>query len=65
MTDKATTDIRLHLDPTLCVECAACVPVCAFDAIFLRGDGIEILQDDCTLCGICIQVCPTDALSDD
>ena len=52
----------LAVDPAQCVECAACVPVCAFDAIFLRGWGIEILEDECTLCGVCVQVCPTGAL---
>ena len=58
-------DNTLVLDEILCLDCAACVPVCAFDAIFLHAGGIEIIDDECTLCGICIQVCPTGALSSD
>jgi len=54
----------LGVDLTLCLECGACVPVCAFDAIFLRTGGIEIDEDKCTRCGVCIIVCPTGALTD-
>jgi ferredoxin len=54
---------QLEVEVRLCLECAACVPLCAFDAIFLRSWGIEIIDDECTLCGLCIQVCPTGALS--
>ena len=52
----------LTVDNSLCVECGACVAVCAFDAIFLRAWGIQIIDEECTLCGICVQVCPTCAL---
>jgi NAD-dependent dihydropyrimidine dehydrogenase PreA subunit len=58
-----TGNHSLNIDEKCCLACGACVPVCAFDAIFLRGWGIEILDDECTLCNICVQVCPTGALS--
>ncbi len=61
---STTATFPLEIRPNVCVECAACVPVCAFDAIFLRGWGIEIIEDSCTLCGVCVQVCPTGALID-
>ena len=60
ISDTQTTP--LEVDNSLCAECGACVAVCAFDAIFLRAWGIEILDDECTLCELCVQVCPTTAL---
>jgi ferredoxin len=63
MTDARSAKTRpLEVDSSRCVECGGCVPVCAFDAIFLRSWGIEILDDNCTLCGLCVLVCPTEAL---
>ena len=58
-----TAEVKpLDVDRAQCVECGACVAVCAFDAIFLRAKGIEIRDDECTLCGVCVQACPTGAL---
>jgi len=34
----APDDPMLFIDPTLCIDCAACVPACPVNAIYLEGD---------------------------
>jgi NAD-dependent dihydropyrimidine dehydrogenase PreA subunit len=29
-------DAMLYIDPTLCIDCGACIPVCPVNAIFLE-----------------------------
>jgi ferredoxin len=54
---------ELQVDQAACGECGLCVAVCAYDAIFLRPNHLEIHNDECVLCDICVEACPTDALS--
>jgi tetrathionate reductase subunit B len=43
-----------------------CADVCAEDAIYERGDGIVLLNDNlCTGCRLCLDACPFDAIDFD
>ena len=44
-----------------CVACGACIKVCPFAALELKGDLLEVYPS-CTLCGLCIDACKFDAL---
>ena len=36
---------QLFIDPDLCIECGACVPVCPTDAIFMHSSVPEQVQE--------------------
>jgi NAD-dependent dihydropyrimidine dehydrogenase PreA subunit len=38
-------DLMLFIDPGLCIDCAACVPVCPVNAIYLESDVPEDQRD--------------------
>jgi len=50
------------IDKEACTGCQACIPVCPFGALYMKGDKVEVTEA-CTLCGACIDVCPVSALS--
>lgn len=54
---------ELILDREACAECGLCVAVCGYDALVLRPEVLEVIQDECVLCEACVVVCPTEALS--
>jgi len=55
--------LRLYIDPEVCIDCAACVPICPVTALDKRHDGIvDVDQSVCIGCNGCMQACPYDAL---
>ncbi len=54
---------ELTLSVEACVDCGLCVAVCAYDALVLRGRGLEIIHNECVLCDACVAACPTEALA--
>src|SRR5690606_12336595 len=57
--------LHLHVDPSRCVACLACVRVCPTDAIALPPEArvVEIVEDNCIRCGECIPACPHTAIT--
>lgn len=57
--------MHLHVDPSRCVACLACVRVCPTDAIALPPEArvVEIVEDNCIRCGECIPACPHTAIT--
>lgn len=53
----------LVLEPALCTECGACVPICHVDALRLSVGGLRIDQERCDFCKVCVILCPTRALT--
>ncbi|MFH2057102.1 MAG: 4Fe-4S binding protein [bacterium] len=53
----------LVLEPALCTECGACVPVCHVDALRLSVGGLLVDQEACDGCKVCVVLCPTQALA--
>ncbi|MGI6657637.1 MAG: FAD-binding protein [Desulfobulbus sp.] len=51
----------LLIDCELCTACGSCEASCAFGAIKVQGDCVEV-GDACTLCGACVESCPVEAL---
>lgn len=51
-----------QVNETACVQCAACVDSCQFDALSLNGQ-LNIDPILCMGCGVCINFCPNGALS--
>ena len=47
-----------------CVACGACKQACAFGALALFGDHLEIFPEHCHSCGACVYVCPQQALTE-
>lgn len=42
-----------------CVGAGSCVTACKFNAIYIGGDGIPVVDGDrCTACGACVKACP-------
>jgi energy-converting hydrogenase A subunit P len=59
-------------DYSICMACAACLPVCPFGCIDLSKLGIDRYRKaypkiahpgDCTGCGLCSRACPVDCIS--
>ncbi len=42
--DEYETETQLYIDPGECIDCAACVPECPVEAIFLEADVPEKWQ---------------------
>ena len=54
-------DLKMTFIPHLCNHCASppCVETCPTEALFIREDGIVILQgDQCDGCQTCLEACP-------
>lgn len=49
-------------DAARCNACGACRRACAFGALALFGDRLEIFPEHCHSCGACFYVCPQQAL---
>ncbi|MDD8020139.1 MAG: homocysteine biosynthesis protein [Acidobacteriota bacterium] len=56
--EKRTCGKELKLDKPCCVDCGACVSVCAFDALNLVDGKFSYVPGKCTNCGECSDVCP-------
>ena len=66
-------DIEITVDQTLCIQCGACIDLCAAAAVYqeedpaqdagLRGETRAVAPENCWLCGHCVAVCPTDAIN--
>lgn len=54
---------KVHLNPTLCGECGACVAVCPPAAIELFPMLLVIKDELCTECTLCVHMCPAGALA--
>ena len=56
----------IRIDPDVCTQCGACIPVCPFAAMSERpGEPPAIDLEKCTLCGACAQTCPVEAITID
>lgn len=51
-------------DAAACNACGACKRACAFGALALFGDHLEVFPEHCHSCGACGYVCPRQALSE-
>lgn len=49
-------------DEARCTACGACKRACAFGALALFGERLEIFPEHCHSCGACFYVCPWQAL---
>ncbi len=47
----------------ICTACGACVKACAFGAMGLFGEHLEIFDEHCHSCGACVYVCLEKALT--
>ena len=66
-------DIEITVDQTLCIQCGACIDLCAAAAVYqeldpaqdagLGGETRAVAPEGCWLCGHCVASCPTDAIS--
>ena len=54
--------MSLILDTHRCTACGACVDVCPFGVLSLKGETL-VIDEGCNLCGACLDVCEAEALS--
>src|SRR4030042_5403465 len=54
--------MSLILDTHRCTACGACVDVCPFGVLSLKGETL-VIEEGCTLCGACVEVCEAQALA--
>lgn len=57
---------KIELNPSACIDCGICVPVCptqVFGMTALPQAALTVDQPLCYGCGRCVPDCPTDALS--
>lgn len=54
------------IDQEKCTACENCVPYCPVAAIEVKGDTVEINQDECVECGVChrMAVCEFEAIEE-
>jgi ferredoxin len=64
--EPETTDTKpyRYIDPSRCIGCGQCVPLCPMGAISLDGGKSSIDPDECTECSVCrrSRICPADAI---
>jgi MinD superfamily P-loop ATPase len=53
-----------RIDPTLCIACGICQPLCRFDAIAPGPTGPSIDPTACEGCGVCVDNCPHGAIEE-
>ena len=59
-------DLQFTIDPTLCIQCGACIDDCPFHIIEMSSDYPALNPSrvhHCIQCQHCLAVCPTGALS--
>ncbi len=52
------------VDKQECVGCEECLHVCPAEAIVMKIEKAEIIQNRCDQCERCIPVCPVKAIKD-
>lgn len=50
------------VDKSECVGCEECLHVCRLDAIVMKVEKAEIVQNKCNQCLHCISACPVKAI---
>jgi MinD superfamily P-loop ATPase len=63
--DSFAGSMKAWIDPVLCTDCGACVPMCRYEAILVREGSHEIDAAGCEGCTACARVCPVAAISMD
>jgi nitroreductase/Pyruvate/2-oxoacid:ferredoxin oxidoreductase delta subunit len=60
----SVSEIEVSVDQTACIQCGACVALCASAGVFAEVDGAThaVAPQECWLCGHCVAVCPSDAI---
>jgi len=53
-----------QINPEKCVFCGKCSSICAFNAIAVVPETINIFTELCHSCGACQHLCPTQAISE-
>lgn len=53
----------LVVNTSRCYGCAACIAMCAPDALTMSGLLVVVDEESCTVCELCIPACPVFALS--
>ncbi|MCX6099574.1 MAG: nitroreductase family protein, partial [Candidatus Bipolaricaulota bacterium] len=58
---------KITVDARACIQCGACVRVCAIADVFEIRDGASVAArpEKCWGCGQCVSVCPVDAIDHD
>ncbi len=58
---------KITVDARACIQCGACVRVCAIADVFEIRDGasVAVRPEKCWGCGQCVSVCPVDAIDHD
>jgi len=58
---------KITVDARACIQCGACVRVCAIASVFEIRDGasVAVRPERCWGCGQCVSVCPVDAIDHD
>ncbi|OHB98245.1 MAG: hypothetical protein A2W74_00160 [Planctomycetes bacterium RIFCSPLOWO2_12_38_17] len=52
----------IAVDKPECVGCEECLHVCPLDAIAMKNNKAEIIQNKCNQCERCIPICPVKAI---
>lgn len=50
------------IDIDICNGCGKCIPVCAYDAMWMENKKANINSELCIGCGLCKSVCPSNAI---
>ena len=56
------TSGKPSINADLCKGCHKCAPVCAQNALNMKGDKMTLDENRCVGCGRCIAMCPFDAI---
>ena len=60
---RAVPPKRAVIDPSGCIGCGKCIPVCPTNAIVGTAKSLHaVIETDCSGCGLCIPACPTDCI---
>ena len=55
--------LNVMVDKDLCTGCGECVKVCVFDAMELKDEVANLIDEKCMGCGRCEDACPSNAIS--